>query len=89
MAPDVAERCVVAGCKPGGTVLDPFSGVGTTGMVAARHGLRYIGIDADRASLDLSLRTRLAQGALIDDDHQMSPTPGGAIPAVADVGVSV
>ena len=89
MAPDVAERCVVAGCKPGGTVLDPFSGVGTTGMVAARHGLRHIRIDADRASLDLSLRTRLAQGALIDDDHQMSPTPGGAIPAVADVGVSV
>ena len=34
----LAERCIKAGCKPGGTVLDPFAGSGTTGMVALRHG---------------------------------------------------
>lgn len=67
MAPALAERCVLAGCKPGGVVLDPFSGVGTTGMVAARHGRRYVGIDQSSAFLDLSLRTRLAQGALIEE----------------------
>ena len=66
--PALAERAVLAGCKPGGTVLDPFSGSGTTGMVAARHGHRYVGIDASRDYLDLSLRTRLAQGALIEGD---------------------
>jgi site-specific DNA-methyltransferase (cytosine-N4-specific) len=27
----IAERCILAGCKPGGVVLDPFSGSGTTG----------------------------------------------------------
>lgn len=64
----LAERCVAAGCKPGGTVLDPFSGSGTTGLAAAKHGCRYVGIDLSADYLDLSLRTRLAQGALIDDD---------------------
>ena len=64
MAPDVARRCVAAGCRPGGTVLDPFSGSGTTGMVAVESGRRYVGIDMDAAALDLSLRTRLQQGVL-------------------------
>ena len=66
--PALAEKCILAGCKPGGTVLDPFSGSGTTGMVAARHGHRYVGIDASKDYLDLSLRTRLAQGALLGED---------------------
>lgn len=63
---DLPERCILAGCKPGGVVLDPFSGSGTTGYAAARHGRRYVGIDLNREYLDLSLRTRLAQGALVD-----------------------
>ena len=66
MTPALAERCILAGCRPGGTVLDPYSGAGTTGMVANRHGRRYVGIDLDAKALDLSLRTRLAQGALMD-----------------------
>jgi DNA modification methylase len=66
MPPALAERCVLAGCKPGGTVLDPYSGSGTTGLAAARHGRRYVGIDLNRDYLDLSLRTRLAQTALLD-----------------------
>lgn len=60
------ERCILAGCKPGGTVLDPFSGSGTTGLAAAKHGRRYVGIDLNPDYLELSLRTRLAQGALLD-----------------------
>lgn len=60
----LAERCIQAGCKPGGTVLDPFSGSGTTGLAAARHGRRYAGIDLNADYLDLSLRTRLAEPTL-------------------------
>lgn len=60
----LADRCVRAGCPEGGTVLDLFSGSGTTGLAAARHGARYVGIDLIPGYLDLSLRTRLAQGAL-------------------------
>lgn len=64
MPPALAERCVLAGCKPSGVVLDPFSGSGTTGMAAAKHGRRYVGIELNEEYLALSLRTRLAQGVL-------------------------
>lgn len=36
--PDLIEPCILAGCPAGGTVLDPFGGAGTTGLVADRHG---------------------------------------------------
>lgn len=64
MPPELARRAVVAGCKPGGVVLDPFSGSGTTGLVAGQNGRRYVGIDLSAEYLDLSLETRLQQAAL-------------------------
>lgn len=64
--PTLPERCILAGCKPGGTVLDPFNGSGTTGLAAARHGRHYVGIDLNRDYLALSLETRLRQTALVD-----------------------
>lgn len=36
--PELIEPCVLAGCRPGGVVLDPFGGSGTTAGVALRHG---------------------------------------------------
>jgi DNA modification methylase len=60
----LAQRCILAGCKPGGTVLDPFSGSGTTGLAAQRTGRRYIGIDLNAEYLELSLNTRLREAAL-------------------------
>lgn len=36
MATALAERCIKAGCPAGGTVIDPFGGAGTTGLVADR-----------------------------------------------------
>lgn len=36
--PALIEPCVLAGCPLGGTVLDPFGGAGTTGLVADRLG---------------------------------------------------
>ncbi|WP_372397074.1 site-specific DNA-methyltransferase [Azospirillum sp. HJ39] len=36
--PELAERCIKAGSKTGDTVLDPFGGAGTTGLVADRLG---------------------------------------------------
>jgi site-specific DNA-methyltransferase (adenine-specific)/site-specific DNA-methyltransferase (cytosine-N4-specific) len=35
---ELARRCIEYGCPPGGTVLDPFAGSGTTGLVADRLG---------------------------------------------------
>ena len=37
--PELAERCILAGCPRGGRVLDPFGGAGTVGLVADRHQL--------------------------------------------------
>lgn len=34
--PELPEICIKAGCPVGGTVLDPFGGAGTTGLVADR-----------------------------------------------------
>ena len=34
--PSLIEPCILAGCPEGGTVLDPFGGAGTTGLVADR-----------------------------------------------------
>lgn len=56
-------RCIKAGCKPGGTVLDPFSGSGTTGAAARQLGRKYIGIDLNAAYHDLA-RERFTQGVL-------------------------
>ena len=33
----LVEPCILAGCPVDGTVLDPFGGAGTTGLVADRH----------------------------------------------------
>lgn len=41
----LAERCILAGCRPGGVVLDPFMGSGTVGLIAWAHGRRAIGIE--------------------------------------------
>jgi DNA modification methylase len=40
----------------------------TTGYAALRHGRRFIGIDLNPTYLDLALRTRLRQSALIDEE---------------------
>lgn len=43
--PALIEPCILAGCPAGGTVLDPFSGSGTTGQVALQQGRKYLGIE--------------------------------------------
>lgn len=40
--PDLIEPCIKAGCPEGGTVLDPFGGSGTTGMVAQRNQRKFV-----------------------------------------------
>lgn len=52
---ELVQRTILAGCKPGGLVLDPFSGSGTTGFAARNTGRRYIGIDINADYLRLSL----------------------------------
>ena len=52
--PDLIEPCIKAGSREGDTVLDPFSGAGTTGLVASRFGRNYIGIELNPAYVEMS-----------------------------------
>jgi DNA modification methylase len=61
---DIPLRCIQAGCKPGGTVLDPFCGTGTTGLAARQLGRRFTGIDLNPAFLALAAE-RLRQAATL------------------------
>lgn len=47
--PDLVKPCILAGCPAGGTVLDPFFGAGTTGLVAQQLGRNAIGIELNPA----------------------------------------
>lgn len=42
---DIPDRCIAASTRPGDTVMDPFSGMATTGVSAVTAHRRYIGID--------------------------------------------
>jgi len=48
------EPCILAGCPKGGTVLDPFFGAGTTGLVADRLGRDCIGIELNPAFVEMA-----------------------------------
>ena len=41
----LVEPCILAGCPEGGTVLDPFAGSGTTGVVAKRLRRNFVGVE--------------------------------------------
>lgn len=60
--PALVEPCILAGCPIGGTVLDPFAGSGTTGMVADRLGRDAILIDLNPAYAAMA-RRRIEQDA--------------------------
>jgi len=44
---ELLERIILASTAPGQLVLDPFSGSGTTGVAAVRHGRKYVGIELE------------------------------------------
>jgi DNA modification methylase len=51
---DIPTKCIQAGCKPGGMVLDPFCGTGTTGLAAISLGRQFIGIDLNPIFAELA-----------------------------------
>jgi DNA modification methylase len=57
--PKLIEPCVLAGCPEGGTVLDPFGGSGTTGLVALSLNRKAILIELNPAYCEM-IQRRLA-----------------------------
>jgi site-specific DNA-methyltransferase (adenine-specific) len=61
----LVETCIKAGCPEGGLVLDPFSGSGTTAIVAQRLGRDYLGVDCVEEYCEMA-RKRLDARPLLD-----------------------
>jgi site-specific DNA-methyltransferase (adenine-specific) len=61
--PELVRPCILAGCKKGGTVIDPFGGSGTTGQVCEEEGRNSILIELNPAYIELQ-KQRTAQMGL-------------------------
>jgi DNA modification methylase len=56
MPPGLVEPCIKAGSRIGDRILDPFSGAGTTGLIAKRLRRDYIGTEQSEKYAEISRR---------------------------------
>ncbi len=62
----LVEPCVLAGSREGDTVLDPFAGSGTVGVVALRHQRNFVGIELN------PVYAEMARGRIADDGPMLN-----------------
>jgi DNA modification methylase/superfamily II DNA or RNA helicase len=67
------ERCIRLWSNPGETILDPFTGIGSTGFIAIKHNRKFVGCElkqsyfaAARKNLDRIVRNK-TQATLFDE----------------------
>lgn len=58
---ELLERIIAVSCPPGGVVLDPFMGSGSTGAAARNTGRKFIGIECNRGYF-AAAQSRLLHG---------------------------
>lgn len=68
------ERIILIGSKEGDTVLDPFMGSGTTGVVAKRLNRNFIGIEIDTPYFEIA-KKRIEDSAIECDLLKFSQEP--------------
>jgi DNA modification methylase len=66
---DIPLRAIAAGCRPGGTVLDPFSGAATTALAARQLDRQFIGIELNADYCALAKARLLAAGATTEGEE--------------------
>ncbi len=66
------KRIILASTNKGETVLDPFTGSSTTGLVAYFYGRDFIGIDTSKEYLDLSIKRFEEMKRKIDSNPQFA-----------------
>jgi site-specific DNA-methyltransferase (adenine-specific) len=93
---EIIERMVKASCPPGGVVLDPFMGSGTTALAARRTGRQFTGFELNQDYCDI-IEARIAApevpvaaaakkrkaAAKIKADSVVSVSPETVVPAQA------
>jgi len=52
----LVARCILFGCPPGGTILDPFLGSGTTAVTTRKLGRRFIGIEINPKYIEMAIK---------------------------------
>ena len=62
--PKLIEPCILAGSRPGDSVIDPFLGSGTTGLVAALNGRHFVGIELKVEYVEIT-RSRLEHYGIV------------------------
>lgn len=65
--PELIEPCILAGCPVGGTVLDPFGGAGTTGLVADRLQRNAVLIELNPAYAEIAQRRLQGDAGMFSD----------------------
>lgn len=75
--PALIEPCILAGCPEGGTVLDPFGGAGTTGLVADRLKRNAVLCELNPEYVELA-RKRIEDDAGMLADVRVKPAMAGA-----------
>jgi DNA modification methylase len=71
---EIPETCIKAGCPENGTVLDPFNGAGTTGLVATRLGRNYIGIELNPEYIAMATKRIENDAPLFNMGQAEAPT---------------
>jgi len=71
--PKLIEPCVLAGCPQGGTVLDPFFGAGTTGLVADRLQRHCIGIEINPEYIGIAAKRLSEEAGMFTDIRSTMP----------------
>lgn len=73
---ELITPCILAGCPPGGVVLDPFMGSGTTAITAVQNGRNFAGCELNPAYVPLQ-RERLGLFASTTRWIEVSNQGGG------------
>jgi DNA modification methylase len=71
--PELAERCILAGSRPGDAILDPFGGAGTTAMVALRLGRPATTIELNPAYVEMAERRIRGDAPLLNETTRRVP----------------
>jgi site-specific DNA-methyltransferase (adenine-specific) len=75
---EIVERMVLASCPPGGRVLDPFMGSGTTAVACARQKREFVGYEINESYCAIA-RERVSAAAQVAPNETAAPV--ASVPA--------